>query len=310
MINWPSSDQWKGLLPPLRGRQRLAISSIRSASRAESDSLLFVKELTDELLARLQSLSGCLILLNASQRERGAPLEEAHGVVYCDDPRYAFAELLSRLWDHRSMRGALDWQADRGIFLGRNVRIDPTAVIEPGASVGEDCVLDAGVYVMSGARIGPRVSLGEGSVVRENAVLGGYGFGFALAEGKPTLRIPHVGGVLIGKNVEIGALSTVCAGTIDPTVVEDGVKIDDHVHVAHNCHIEAGAILTTSVALSGSVRIGRGAWLGPNCTVLQKLRVGANALIGIGAVVVKPVPDGMTFFGNPAGPMGTTPKRK
>jgi len=310
VINWPSSDQWKELLPQLRGRQHLSIATVSSAFRAENDSLLFVKQLTDELLARLQALSGCLILLDESQQELGKPLEAAHGLIYSDDPRYSFAELLGRFWDHKSMRGALDWQADRGIFLGENVRIDPTAVVEPGASVGDDCVLDPGAYVMSGARIGPRVTVGEGSVVRENAVLGGYGFGFALAEGKPTIRIPHVGGVLIGKNVEIGAVSTVCAGTIDPTVVEDGVKIDDHVHVAHNCHIEEGAILTTSVALSGSVRIGRGAWLGPNCTVLQKLRIGANSLVGIGAVVMKSVPDGTTFFGNPAGPMGKTPKRK
>jgi len=310
MIDWPSSDRWKELFPQLRGRQHLSIASISSVSRVQNDSLLFVKQLTDELLARLQAVSGCLILLGESQQELAAPLEATHGLIYCDDPRYRFAELLSRFWDHRSIRGSLDWQADRGVFLGRNVRIDPTAVIEPGASVGDDCVLDPGAYVMSGARIGPRVAIGEGSVVRENAVLGGYGFGLALAEGKPTIRIPHVGGVLIGKNVEIGAVSTVCAGTIDPTVLEDGVKIDDHVHVAHNSHIEEGAILTTSVALSGSVRIGRGAWLGPNSTVLQKLRIGANSLVGIGAVVMRSVPDGATFFGNPAGPMGKTPKRE
>lgn len=310
MFNWPASDQWKTVFPRLCGREDLSISSISSVYRPENHSVLFVGKMTDGLLARLRSLSGCLVLLCEDQREMCAPLEESHGVIYSDDPRYCFAEVLSRFWDAKSVRGELCWQSDLGIFLGDNVRIDPSAVVEPGVSIGSNCVIDSGACIMTGARLAPLVRVGERSVVRENAVLGGYGFGFALAEGKPTIRLPHVGGVLIGEDVEIGALSTVCSGTIDATIIENGVKIDDHVRISHNCHIEERAIITTCAALSGSVRIGRNAWLGPNCAILQKLSVGANSVVGIGAVVFESVPDDTTVFGNPARSMGKIPRKK
>jgi UDP-3-O-[3-hydroxymyristoyl] glucosamine N-acyltransferase LpxD len=310
MINWPASDQWKTLFPRLCGRQELSIASISSAHRPENHSLLFVGKMTDELLARLRSLSGCLVLLCEDQKEMCSPLEEAHGVIYSDDPRYCFAEVLSRFWDARSARGELRWQQRREIFLGDDVRIDPSAVVEPGVSIGGHCVIEGGACIMTGARLGPRVRVGQRSVVRENAVIGGYGFGFALAEGKPTIRLPHVGGVRIGRDVEIGALSTVCSGTIDATIIDDGVKIDDHVHISHNCHVEEGAIITACATLCGSVRIERNAWLGPNCAVLQKLSVGANSVVGIGAVVIESVPDDATVFGNPARSIGDVPRRR
>lgn len=154
--------------------------------------------------------------------------------------------------------------------------------------------------IMKGARVGPRVKIGDGSVLRENCVVGGWGFGLNIHEGKPPLRTPHIGGVIIGQHVEIGALTTVCSGTVEPTIIENHVKIDDHVHVGHNCHIEERAIITAGVVLGGSCRIGKAAWLGLNCTVLQHVTIGAGATVGIGAVVFHDVPPGAKVIGNPA----------
>ena len=153
---------------------------------------------------------------------------------------------------------------------------------------------------MTGARIGPKVTVGERSVIKENCVVGGWGFGYALSKGTPPLRIPHVGGVTIGRDVEIGSFTTVCSGTIDPTILEDHAKVDDHVHIAHNCHLEQGAMVIACAEVSGSVRVGARSWLGPNCSVLDRISIGADCTVGLGAVVRKSLPDGSVVAGNPA----------
>ncbi len=304
MIKWPGSDDWKRLYPGLCGEERLTISGVCSAFQPQDNRLLFVSKMTEQILSTLMSRAGCLLLLNSADRRTCEALEKRHGLLYSDDPRYMYAEVLSRFCSTQSLRGTLRWDPATGLSLGENVKIDPSAVVEPGTTIGSSCVIGGGVYIMTGARIGPRVQVGEESIIRENSVIGGYGFGFALAKGRPAMRIPHLGGVVVGRHVEIGALCTVCSGTIDPTIIEDGVKLDDHVHVAHNCHLEQGVIVTACAEISGSVRIGQRSWLGPNCSIIDRISVGADCLIGIGAAVLRSLPDQSRVSGNPARPIG------
>lgn len=300
MIRWPANDYWKQRFPMLCGRKQLAIAALSSLRQPKDNSILFVSTMTPELQDALRGVRGCLLLLRDADRGIGEPLGEFHGVLFSSDPRYQFAEALDGLWDAQSLRDDLVWDRDRGITIGNAVQIDRTAVIEPGVTIASDCVIDANVYIMSGARIGPRVKIGKRCVIRENAVVGGYGFGFALAKGKPTIRIPHVGGVVIGSDVEVGALATICSGTIDPTLLDDNVKVDDHVHIAHNCHIGSGVMITACAEVSGSVSIGPRTWLAPNCSIRDRISIGSDCMVGMGAVVTKPVPDHVTVVGNPA----------
>ena len=300
MIRWPASGYWTERFPQLRGRESLALSALASTNAPTDNALMFVSHVTEEIRDQLMQHHGCLLLVPEAQRAECGLLEEKHGILYSHDPRYQFAEALIGLWDARSLRGTLAWDSERELVVGENVSIHPSAVVEPCVTIAGDCVIDAGAYVMGGARIGPRVRIGQESVVRENAVVGGYGFGFALAQGKPRIRMPHVGGVLVGADVEVGALTTVCSGTIDPTVIEDGAKIDDHVHIAHNCRICADAFVIACAEVSGSVSVGARSWLAPNCSVRDGVTVGSDCLIGLGAVVTKSVPDGSTAYGNPA----------
>lgn len=114
------------------------------------------------------------------------------------------------------------------------------------------------------------------------------------------IRMVHLGGVLIGDPVEVGALSTVVQGALADTVIEDHVKINDHVHIAHNCRIGEGTIIGGAAYLSGSIRVGRNCWIAPNSSIRQKLTIGEEAIVGIGAVVVRNVEARSTVYGNPA----------
>jgi UDP-3-O-[3-hydroxymyristoyl] glucosamine N-acyltransferase len=191
-------------------------------------------------------------------------------------------------------------------------RIAPTASIAVDAVIGREVVIGDFCIVGSGARIGdgtelrhhvvigPRVRIGNRCLVRSNTVIGEEGFGIDRDEQGNNVRIPHLGSVVIGDEVEIGALNTVCAGTIDPTVVGSFVKTDDHVHIAHNCRIGDNSIITACAELSGSVTIGQDVWLGPNCSIMNGVTIGERTFIGLGSVVLKNCEPNGVYAGVPA----------
>jgi UDP-3-O-[3-hydroxymyristoyl] glucosamine N-acyltransferase len=173
-------------------------------------------------------------------------------------------------------------------IIGQNV------VIENGCVIGEKTVIEHNVVLHAGTRIG------KNSRIRSCSSIGGDGFGFErLADGTP-LRFPHLGGVFIGDNVEVGSCTTIARGTLSDTVIEDNVKIDNLVHVAHNCVIRDGAFIIACAELSGGVTVGKNAWIAPNSCTHQKITIGENSLVGLGAVVTKDVPDRCVYAGNPA----------
>jgi UDP-3-O-[3-hydroxymyristoyl] glucosamine N-acyltransferase len=112
--------------------------------------------------------------------------------------------------------------------------------------------------------------------------------------------MPHVGGVRIGEFVDIGANCSVDQGTFSPTVIEDFVKIDNGVHIAHNVQIGTRTLITAHAEISGSVQIGCDVWIGPNASLRDRIKVGNGALIGIGSVVTKDVNEKTVVYGSPA----------
>ena len=300
MIQWLPSDEWARRYPEIRGLECLTIGAVASLSNPRSNSLIFASTVSTATVALLKQHQDCLLIFPEDCRDQSYELESKHGIIYTSDPRYLYAEILGSLCTPASLRGVLTWDQGRGIILGERVEIHPKATVEPGATVASDCTIEEGAYVMTGARIGPKVQIGERSVIKENCVVGGWGFGYAISKGKPPLRIPHLGGVKIGREVEVGSFTTVCSGTIDPTILEDYAKVDDHVHIAHNCHLEQGAMVIACAEVSGSVRVGARSWLGPNCSVIDRISIGADCTVGLGAVVRKSLPAGSIVAGNPA----------
>ena len=174
------------------------------------------------------------------------------------------------------------------------------------AMIGSNCYIGLNVEIGEGVEIHHnvvivgKVTIGNYCRIKSGTVIGEDGFGYATDEDGLPVRITHTGGVVIGDHVEIGALNTICSGTVDHTVICDHVKTDDHVHIAHNCKIGRGTLITACAEISGSVTIGERCWLGPNCSIMNKITIGDGALIGLGAVVLKDVESGAVMAGNPA----------
>jgi UDP-3-O-[3-hydroxymyristoyl] glucosamine N-acyltransferase len=143
----------------------------------------------------------------------------------------------------------------QGVRIGARCLVGPGCVIEPDAVIGDDTRLVARVF------IGRRVSLGARCIVQPGAVVGGDGFGFAPEKGA-WVKVPQIGTVTVGDDVEIGANTTIDRGALGDTVIEEGVKIDNLIMIAHNCRIGAHSALAACSAIAGSTVLGKRCILG------------------------------------------------
>ncbi len=159
---------------------------------------------------------------------------------------------------------------------------------------GDDCRIGPNVVLMPRVRIGARVRIGPG------AIIGDAGFGFAAGPDGKVREIPQLGGVVIEDDVFIGAGCTIASGTIAPTIIRRGAKLDAQVHVAHNCDVGEGTVIAAQSGLAGSVVVGRGVMMGGQVGVADHLRIGDGARIAAKSGVIGDVAPGTTVAGYPA----------
>ncbi|MDP7030035.1 MAG: UDP-3-O-(3-hydroxymyristoyl)glucosamine N-acyltransferase [Phycisphaerales bacterium] len=203
--------------------------------------------------------------------------------------------------------------------IGEGVHIGAAAVVAAGAVVGDGAVIDCGAVVGRGAVIGAGSRLYAGAVLGEGctigdrtalhcgAMVGSEGFGFRPdpETGLPR-RVPHLGTVEIGDDVEIGASSCVDRGKFGPTTIGDGSKIDNLVQVAHNVRIGRGVVIAGQAGLAGSVRVGDGAVLGAQVGVAEHVEIGARSRIAATSGVMRDIPADEDWAGTPARPARQT----
>ena len=164
------------------------------------------------------------------------------------------------------------------VTIGQRARIGAGCVIGRGAAVGDDALLHANVTIYDGCVLGPR------AVVHSGAVIGADGFGMAEEAGR-WLKIPQIGRVVIGADVEIGANTTIDRGAIDDTVIEDGVKLDNQIQIGHNCRIGAHTAIAGCVGIAGSVHIGRNCKIGGAAMIVGHLEIADGTTISAATVV-------------------------
>jgi UDP-3-O-[3-hydroxymyristoyl] glucosamine N-acyltransferase len=194
--------------------------------------------------------------------------------------------------------------------IGANAAVGEGVTVGAGAVIGAGAVLGTGVSIGAGTRIGPRVvvldrvRVGARCIVHPGAVLGADGFGFAPDDGK-WQKIPQIGGVVIGDDVEIGANTTIDRGAIDDTVIEDGVKIDNQVQIAHNVRIGAHSAMAAFSGVAGSTKIGKRCMIAGGVIILNSLEICDDVMFTFGSVVTKSVSAPGKYSGQlPAEPSG------
>jgi UDP-3-O-[3-hydroxymyristoyl] glucosamine N-acyltransferase len=222
--------------------------------------------------------------------------------IVCSDPYVYFARVSALLNPaapvtpgiHPSAVIAAGARVAATAYVGAGGVIEEGVTIGDGASIGAACVVGDGASIGAHARLHPRVTvyagctIGERSIVHSGAVIGADGFGFA-NEGGKWLKIPQVGRVWIGADVEVGANTTIDRGAIDDTVIEDGVKLDNQIQIGHNCRIGAHTAVAGCVGIAGSTTIGRHCMIGGAAMIGGHLSIADRVVIAGSTVVTKSI---------------------
>ena len=274
-----------------RGNDDIEIHSLAPMSGAGPNQLTFVAN--PKFLIHLNgSRAGAVIL-------REDDLADWDGAaIVCRYPYVGYAKA-AQLLDttpssvpgvHPSAVVAADSVVDTSASVGANCVIDSSASIGSGVVIGPGCVISEGVSVGKGARLYANVTVyhgvtvGDRCIVQSGAVLGSDGFGNAREDNR-WIRIPQLGGLIIGDDVQVGANTTIDRGSLSDTVIGNGVVIDNQVQIAHNCRIGDHTGIAGCVGISGSVVIGRyctfagGVGIADNVTITDQVHVTTMSLI-------------------------------
>lgn len=246
----------------------------------------------------LTTRAAAVVLAPASADQLAATGQALPALVVADEPYAWFAYASQALHPAEPVTPGVASAAS----VAPSAHVHATACVEPGAVVGARASIGAGVRIGAGAIVGADAVVGAGSrlhpravvldgcrlgarcVVHSGAVIGADGFGFAPLDGR-WIKIPQVGTVIIGNDVEIGANTTVDRGTMGDTVIEDGVKLDNQIQVAHNCVIGAHTVIAGCVGIAGSARIGRGCQVGGAAMIAGHITIADGCAIGPGTLV-------------------------
>lgn len=217
----------------------------------------------------------------------------------CEAPRLEMAYFLREFWkEELETTGHLKHSA--GGLFHPDAKIANTAIVMSGAIVGKNVSIGENTTIYPGSVIDNAI-IGDNCSIGSNAVIGGTGFGFEKdPKSNETIDFPHIGIVRIADHVRIGACTCVDRASIGETIISDGVKIDNLVHVGHNAKIGSGTKIVALSIIGGSAQIGENCWLAPATAIRDWIQLGNDSIIGMGAVVTKSVPDGATVVGNPA----------
>jgi len=291
------------------------VSSLRSASQ---DDLAFVDD-EKHLEAALQSGAGAIIA-----GEFAASSNPGRPILICQHPKLAFARAAQFLREPLQASNSEPWIDATAVVhpsaaLGSSVRVEAGAVIhqdakiDTGTRIGARAVIGAAVTIGTDCEIYPNVTiyphtmLGDRIIVHAGAVLGSDGFGYVRDRRTGHYeKFPQVGTLIIEDDVEIGANATIDRGALDETRIRRGAKIDNLVHIGHNCDIGEDVVIAAQTGLSGSIVIEKGAVLGGQVGIGEHARIGEGVMIGgQGGVLPNKIlrGKGVAFWGTPAQPL-------
>ena len=291
----------------LRGEPDLRVSRVGTLSHAGRGALSFLAN--PRYRRQMQSTHATAVLV-AAEHAVDCPV----AALIDPNPYLAYARIADLL--HPQAPAAAGIHASAVVAAGTRIpasaTVGPLVVIEDDVEVGERVFVGPGCVVQRGARIGadshlmtrvnlyPGVRIGQRCILHAGVVVGADGFGFAPNSGT-WVKVPQVGSVLIGDDVEIGANTTIDRGAIDDTVVEDGVKLDNQIQVGHNVTIGAHSAIAGCVGISGSVSIGRRCMIGGGVGIAGHLSIGDDVVVtGVSLVTTSLKAGGSYSSGMPA----------
>jgi len=298
----------------LVGRGDLDLDSVAEPKDALASSIVFIEQ--EKLLKEVEDCHAALIICTDQFRH----LDETHNLLIVEKPYFCVMKLVyfwlaqapQPIWG-RGSGSTIDATAvienetriGNNVIIGKNCRIGKGTIVGDNCFIGDDSVIGENCVINHNVTLYPDTLIGSRVILHSGVVLGADGFGFLLMDGKQ-IKIPQIGNVIIGNDVEIGSNSTIDRATFGSTIVGDGTKIDNLVQVGHNCRIGKHCILCAQVGLAGSTIVEDYVYLAGQVGIAGHVTIGKGAMIGAQSGVTCDIEPGAKFFGSPAREAGLT----
>ncbi len=285
------------------GNPEVEVRQVATLESATADSLAFLAN--ERYLPQLKTTRAGAVIIGESARD--ATLLPR---IICGNPYAYFARVSALFNPTQSAEPGAHASAvvDSSATVSGDAEIGPCAVIARNARIGAGSIVGAGCYIGesvtlgAGSRLYPNVTIyhdcliGERVILHSGVVIGADGFGIAMNEGR-WLKVPQIGRVVIGNDVEIGANTTVDRGALDDTVIEEGVKLDNQIQIAHNVHIGAHTAIAACAGVAGSSKIGRYCRIGGAAGIAGHLSIADHVEISTFTLVTKSINKPGTYTG-------------
>lgn len=295
----------RGISAELTGREDAEATGFSSLFHYRAGTMTFVVPERDFSDYAPQFSAGEIAVL-IGPREIGLP-DCVQCTIRVDDPRKAFFQLIEDFFDTRDSEEITGITSRPEVYrrrsfiapsaqIGQDVQIGIGCVIEGNVVIGARTVIHHNVVIRSGTKIGADCTIFSGAKIGER------GYNYTVGPDREKHMLKHYGGVSIGDRVHIGENVCISRGAIDDTTICDGVKIDALVHIAHNCIIGKNSMILVPTSVSGSAEIGEDCHIAANI-IRNQTKIGARAMLGLGSVVVRDIPENVIAYGNPAKPV-------
>lgn len=263
------------------------------ASTINQKSILWCNDKNLHLIENLKT--GTLI---CSEKALSLPLNKNINYIIVSNPRSYFRDLILNFFYKGPKNHGISPLANihPSAKIGANTSIGNYVSIEENCVIGDNTFIGHNTVLLEGTKVGSNVIIGS------NNTIGGNGFGYEKDETGTYQLMPHIGTVIIEDFVEIGNNTCIDRGVLGATHIKKNAKIDNLVHIAHGVVVGQNSLIIANVMIGGSTIIGDNVWVAPSASLINKITVGNNSLVGMGAVVVKNVEENKVVLGNPAKP--------
>ena len=280
--------------------KNISINGISSLNNIKDNTILFYSELSSVQfnikdnskydLTKLNNYKNIAIIADENLKE-----QFEIPIIFSRNPRLDFERIVMNFFVKEKFSSGIHDTAiiEDGAKIGKNVFIGSHCYID------NDVIIGDGTKILQNTCIYGKTIIGSNSVIKSNTTIGSEGFSFSYDD-NDTFHFPHLGSIIIGNNVWIGSNCALERAQIDETVIEDNVKIDDLVNVAHNTLIKKFSQITVGSIICGRAKIGERCWIAPNSIIDTGCEIGNDCFVGVSSFVNKNFPENSVVVGTPA----------
>ena len=292
------------------GKEKEQIENVCSIESAGVDDICFFYDKKKKAMAEKIKAKACI-----TTKELVSLIPEGVIVLVCENPKLSFIDLISAYYqEHRPLpKIEDDAHIAKTAKIGKNSYIGHNVIIEDDVVIGDNCIIEANVVIAHGCKIGNNCRIANNSSISyclmgndcyiyTGARIGQDGFGFSVVDGRHK-RIPQVGRVIIGDDVEVGSNACIDRGALDDTIIGSGTRIDNLVQIAHNDKIGNCCLLVSQTGIAGSCTLGDYVVCGGQVGLADHLNVGSGAQIGAQSGVMRDIEPGAIVIGSPTVPI-------